>query len=266
MEIVSVFSEGFSKLGSIFASFSSISCLYNQRSNWKIGNQIGSFEKPNSNGEESSGKSKGNLFRDPNLPKKPNGAFLIFYKEHVEVIKKNHKELTGTEMMRLAGQDWKAMTDAQRKVYSDKARAEQAAYRQKMAIYNQNQRLSSDLGGTKADFEPKQGIHRSGTSCFQEETAGMTSTARRTAQKNNEKQPHFESFSSCSDSSDSSNCSGGGYPTNTEDEEDIQNSFVPQNKRTSEKLPENNLKKRFFDSLEGSCSDSNGFSGSDDDS
>lgn len=54
--------------------------------------------------------------KDPNAPKHPTSAYLLFQNDQRATLKAEHAELSNTELMQLISSKWKAMTEEQRKV------------------------------------------------------------------------------------------------------------------------------------------------------
>merc|ERR1712070_993257 len=75
--------------------------------------------------------------KDPNAPKKPaGGAFGVFMAENREKIVKSLPEgFKVTEVMTKAGEQWKALPDADKQPYIDKYKIKQEAYEKAMAEY-----------------------------------------------------------------------------------------------------------------------------------
>ena len=65
--------------------------------------------------------------RDPNAPKRPASAYLLYANEHREEVRAANPAAKPTEVTRILGQQWKSLADADRAVYQRRyAEAKQA--------------------------------------------------------------------------------------------------------------------------------------------
>lgn len=78
---------------------------------------------------------KAKVAKDPNAPKRPPTSYFIFLTENRENIKAKNPEAKVTEIARIAGQQWKALTPAQKKPYEDKNVDAKAQYEKDVAAY-----------------------------------------------------------------------------------------------------------------------------------
>ncbi|KAL2938991.1 High mobility group B protein 7 [Bienertia sinuspersici] len=94
--------------------------------------------------ESKSKKRKLSKVKDPNMPKRPMGAYFVFMEEFRKVYKEEHPDSKGVkEVAKEAGARWKAMTDEEKKPYQDKAAELKAEYEKAMEAYNAEDREDS---------------------------------------------------------------------------------------------------------------------------
>ena len=65
-------------------------------------------------------KRKEKRLRDPDAPKRPPSAYLLFQNEVRQEIRKKHPGMPYSEVLGKVSEAWKALTDEQRRVYQDK--------------------------------------------------------------------------------------------------------------------------------------------------
>lgn len=74
--------------------------------------------------------------KDPNAPKRPLSAFMLYCKEHRETVKSNNPEVTFGGMGKLLGQQWGALDEEQKKKYTKLAETEKKRYKDEMETYD----------------------------------------------------------------------------------------------------------------------------------
>ncbi|KAK1321513.1 High mobility group B protein 6 [Acorus calamus] len=74
--------------------------------------------------------------KDPLKPKQPPSAFFVFSNERRPVLLKENKNIL--EIAKLAGEEWKNMTEKERAPYEKIAKKQKEDYLQKMELYKQN--------------------------------------------------------------------------------------------------------------------------------
>jgi hypothetical protein len=77
--------------------------------------------------------------RDPLAPKKGMSAFMMFSKEHRNKIKTDNPEATFADIGRKVGEDWKALNDKQKAVYTKKAEEDKQRYESEFQTYTEGQ-------------------------------------------------------------------------------------------------------------------------------
>ncbi|KAH8929794.1 HMG-box [Atractiella rhizophila] len=73
--------------------------------------------------------------RDPNAPKKPPGAYLMYQNGMIEKMKTENPGMTWTELQKQIGSDWKDLNDEQKKEYQDKHARLLETYKEDMEEY-----------------------------------------------------------------------------------------------------------------------------------
>ncbi|EPQ25642.1 uncharacterized protein PFL1_06779 [Pseudozyma flocculosa PF-1] len=66
--------------------------------------------------------------KDPEAPKRPPSAYLLFQNEVRQEVRKKHAGLSYPEVLGKVSEAWKALTDEQRKIYQDKTVENMAAW------------------------------------------------------------------------------------------------------------------------------------------
>ncbi|CCC67569.1 hypothetical protein NCAS_0A10110 [Naumovozyma castellii] len=79
-------------------------------------------------------RNKVNKLRDPNLPKRPTNAYLIF----CELNKEDVRAKGSTDVTKDLSEMWKALDDEARKPYFDLYNEDRERYRSEMDVYNKN--------------------------------------------------------------------------------------------------------------------------------
>lgn len=76
--------------------------------------------KPLTKDEKRALRKERKLNRDPNAPKRPPSAYLLFQNEIREDMRQQFKDLAYSEVLGKISEAWKNLTDEQRKVYQDR--------------------------------------------------------------------------------------------------------------------------------------------------
>ncbi|PWN97460.1 hypothetical protein FA09DRAFT_319841 [Tilletiopsis washingtonensis] len=87
--------------------------------------------------EKSAKKKERKLNRDPNEPKRPPSAYLLFQNEVREDMRARHPDLVYADVLGKVSEAWKSLSDEQRKVYQDKTI-------ESMAQWNANKKAYSE--------------------------------------------------------------------------------------------------------------------------
>jgi len=61
-------------------------------------------------------KKRERKFKDPNAPKGPASAYILFQNDIRAAYKKEHPEMTNKELLRLIGDQWKALDEGKKAV------------------------------------------------------------------------------------------------------------------------------------------------------
>ncbi|CAG8488131.1 11780_t:CDS:2 [Paraglomus brasilianum] len=80
-------------------------------------------------------KGRKSYNKDPNAPKKPNTAYIIFSNEIRAEMKANNPEANQKELVKLIGSRWKALSTEQKKVYEDRYFADKERYDEELRAY-----------------------------------------------------------------------------------------------------------------------------------
>lgn len=80
-------------------------------------------------------RRKKKITRDPNLPKKPLSAFMLFMQEHRPTIRASNPGANVGVVSKVAGEMWKTMTDEQKLPYQRRQEQEKHRYQVQMRAY-----------------------------------------------------------------------------------------------------------------------------------
>ncbi|KAI8984505.1 high mobility group box domain-containing protein [Mycotypha africana] len=81
--------------------------------------------------------------KDPNAPKGPGNVFFLYCRFERDKMKDQYPTENLGEVTRLLGQQWKALTKEQKKVYYDMYRREQEEYAEAMKTYTFNKNINT---------------------------------------------------------------------------------------------------------------------------
>jgi len=94
-------------------------------------------------------KRKEKRLRDPDAPKRPPSAYLLFQNEVRQEIRKKHPGMPYSEVLGKVSEAWKALTDEQRRVYQDKTT-------ENMATWNQQKKdHEAEMAAQNGTLEPQ---------------------------------------------------------------------------------------------------------------
>ncbi|KAJ3032528.1 Non-histone chromosomal protein 6 [Rhizophlyctis rosea] len=94
------------------------------------------------------GKRKKKAKKDPNAPKKPLSAFIIFSNENRNRIKEENPSAEFRDIGRLLGNAWKEITETEKEKYNKKAEQDKVRYERENAAYQ--------AGGSKDDDDEEE--------------------------------------------------------------------------------------------------------------
>ncbi|CAG8537783.1 16688_t:CDS:2, partial [Cetraspora pellucida] len=80
-------------------------------------------------------KLKKSQIKDPNAPKRPNTAYILFSNEIRAETKADNPNANQKEIVTLIGQKWKALSREQKKVYEDRYFADKERYDEELRVY-----------------------------------------------------------------------------------------------------------------------------------
>ncbi|KAJ1584413.1 hypothetical protein NDA12_007126 [Ustilago hordei] len=90
-------------------------------------------------------KRKEKRLRDPDAPKRPPSAYLLFQNEVRQEIRKKHPGMPYSEVLGKVSEAWKALTDEQRRVYQDKTTENMATWNQQKKEHEVNMNQNATL-------------------------------------------------------------------------------------------------------------------------
>ncbi|XP_031103001.1 HMG1/2-like protein isoform X2 [Ipomoea triloba] len=90
-------------------------------------------------------KQKVKRVKDPNKPKRPPSAFLLFMEVFREEYRKQHPDNKRVGVVgRAAGDKWRSMSEEEKAPYIDKAEEKKEDYEKQMTAYNEKSKQEND--------------------------------------------------------------------------------------------------------------------------
>ncbi|KAG9040138.1 hypothetical protein FRB95_000067 [Tulasnella sp. JGI-2019a] len=89
-----------------------------------------------SNGKKTKKEKKPKVKRDPNMPKKPPSAYLLYQNEMRGALKQKHPELDNTALLQMISKEWSTMPDDKKAKYQAVVDEQKATYDVEMKEYN----------------------------------------------------------------------------------------------------------------------------------
>ena len=80
-------------------------------------------------------KMQAKKFKDPNAPKRPLSAYMVFCNQNREKVKRENPKIEVTEIMKKLGEGWKALSEKQRTPYKKEAALLKEKYEKEMESY-----------------------------------------------------------------------------------------------------------------------------------
>uniref|UniRef100_A0A060SYZ3 ARAD1A15532p n=1 Tax=Blastobotrys adeninivorans TaxID=409370 RepID=A0A060SYZ3_BLAAD len=74
--------------------------------------------------------------KDPNAPKRSLSAYMFFANEQRENVRNDNPGISFGQVGRVLGERWKALSEAEKKPYEEKAEADKKRYEEEKAAYN----------------------------------------------------------------------------------------------------------------------------------
>lgn len=105
-----------------------------------------------STGNSGNGSARAQRIRDPDLPKRPTNAYLIFCEMEKERIKQELEEKNPGATMELSKsltEAWKNLEDEKRKPYYELYEEDRDRYQREMSVYNQKKQIEEELKDPK---------------------------------------------------------------------------------------------------------------------
>lgn len=101
------------------------------------------------NFEQNAGKGR-KTTKDPNAPKRPSTAWIFYYKEQIQVMKKKNTDMSTKEICSALGAKWKKMSDRQKKKYNDLAQKDRERYQREKDAYEAKNKATATATTTTA--------------------------------------------------------------------------------------------------------------------
>jgi len=80
-------------------------------------------------------KGKNGKIKDPNAPKRGMSAFLLYSKDCRESVKNEHPDMKTSDISKVLGEKWKALSDIEKQPWVERAAVEADRYNQEKAAY-----------------------------------------------------------------------------------------------------------------------------------
>jgi len=74
--------------------------------------------------------------KDPNAPKRPRSAYILYCTEKRSEVKAEHPDAKPAELMRIMGELWNSLAPTKKQEYTDKAKDDKARYNDQMKDYS----------------------------------------------------------------------------------------------------------------------------------
>jgi len=118
--------------------------------------------KSNGDGNGKGGKGKktdgkrGKRLKDPNAPKKPQSAYFLFAGDRRPKLKETHPDKKITDLSKLLGNEWKEMSESDKKKWDEKAKQFKSKYDKDMEEYKKTDNYRSFQKKLKAAEKEKE--------------------------------------------------------------------------------------------------------------
>lgn len=90
------------------------------------------------------GGGRGKQAKDPNAPKKPLTGYFLFLHDFRE--RHRGKDIRNSELLKMAGEEWRELDDSQKMPYEKKSQEAQKKYEQEMAEYRRGGAAANGAG------------------------------------------------------------------------------------------------------------------------
>ena len=103
--------------------------------------------------------------KHPDAPKRPMSAFLEYSQKNRKKMKEAHPSVQNTDISRLLGQKWRAMSEDEKRPYEERERSERAAYKERTRIWKEKKDREEAAAKTSHEaaspiFRPNQQRHQ----------------------------------------------------------------------------------------------------------
>jgi len=73
--------------------------------------------------------------KDPNAPKRPRSAYILYCTEKRNEVKNEHPDAKPADLMKMMGEMWNALSESKKKDFTDKAKEDKTRYNDQMKNY-----------------------------------------------------------------------------------------------------------------------------------
>ena len=101
---------------------------------------------------------KNKKVKDPKAPKRALSAWIIFTTEQRPIFKKNNPDKSNTELTTLMSQEWRIMTDSDKKKYEDLANVDKERYMKEKEEYESNSESENSENSESESEKPKKKV------------------------------------------------------------------------------------------------------------
>jgi len=124
-------------------------------------------------------KKRERKLKDPNAPKGPASAYILFQNDIRAAYKKEHPEMTNKELLRLIGDQWKALEEGKKDFYRDQHSKAKKKHDVDLAAYNAQ---NPDAAPSEAkDTEKKKKKSKDEVSAPKEDAKAVSKTTKKAA-------------------------------------------------------------------------------------
>jgi len=123
-------------------------------------------------------KKRERKLKDPNAPKGPASAYILFQNDIRAAYKKEHPEMNNKELLRLIGDQWKALEESKKDFYRDQHSKAKKKHDVDLAAYNAQ---NPDTPSEAKDTEKKKKKTKDGASAPKEVAKAAPKTTKKAA-------------------------------------------------------------------------------------
>lgn len=114
-------------------------------------------KEPSSRAPRAASKKK---TKDPNAPKRPMTAYMWYATEHREEVRKAHPDAKFGDVGKLIGEQWRALSEKDKKKYEERAGKDKERYEEEKSKYQKGEFKKEDAADTKPSKKAAKAAHK----------------------------------------------------------------------------------------------------------